>query len=127
MDLLICFKNLGISLSNLLSEHITKNLPGIVDEINKKKYDVEKELIKLGSPIPSDTKGKVSLISNIISNFCMNYVKALEEKCGLNYGLRVKDRFIQFRKELNEQEDQEDLTGDAQKIASHPLLSKVNT
>lgn len=95
-------KNLGISLSNILSEHIKKNLPGIVDEINKKKYDVEKELIKLGSPIPSDTKGKVSLISNIISNFCMNYVKALEEKCGLNYGLRVKDRFIQFRKELNE-------------------------
>lgn len=99
-------KNLGISLSNILSEHIKKNLPGIIDEINKKKYEVEKKLIKLGSPIPSDTKGKVSLISNIISNFCMNYVKALEEKCGLNYGLKVKERFTSFREEVNSDVEQ---------------------
>lgn len=93
--------NLGISLSKILSDHIKKSIPGIIDDINKKKYEVDKELLKLGSPIPSDMKGKVTLTSSIISNFCMIFVKALEEKCGLNYGLQVKDRFARFRHEIN--------------------------
>lgn len=93
-------KNLGISLSHILSDHIKKNIPEIMDEINKKKHEVDKELFKLGSEIPSDIKGKITLTSNIISNFCMCFNKALEEKCGLNYGLKIKDRFQLFRKEV---------------------------
>jgi len=93
-------KNLGMSLSHILSDHIKKNIPEIIDEINKKKHEVDKELFKLGSEIPSDIKGKITLTSNIISNFCMYFNKALEEKCGLNYGLKIKDRFQLFRKEI---------------------------
>jgi len=93
-------KNLGISLSEILSNHIKKNIPEIIDEMNKKKHEVDKELFKLGSKIPSDIKGKITLVSSIISKFCMCFNKALEEKCGLNYGLKVKEKFEIFRKDI---------------------------
>ena len=93
-------QNLGKSLSKILAIHIKKNIPDILDDINKKKLVVDQRLENLGISIPSDEKGKISLINKILSGFSRHFSKSINEKCKLNIGLKLKDSFITYRKNI---------------------------
>lgn len=86
-----------INLSKILIKHLKENIPDIIREINKKENNVSNLLKLLGPKMPSDKDSKYSLLNELLSNFCRNYIKALQEKCGLNYGLKIKDNFINYR------------------------------
>jgi hypothetical protein len=94
--------NLSIYLSGILSKHIEKYIPNIIDEINKIDISVTNELKKLGIHIDDkDEEEKFTYVNTIISNFCNEFIRSLEEKRGLNYGRHIKGKFVNYREEIN--------------------------
>ena len=57
-------------LTKILFRIIRDNLPGIIKRINDAIRRCEEELQILGTPIPTDEAGKISMIWNILSEYC---------------------------------------------------------
>lgn len=92
---------LGNYLSNVLIDIIKSNIPAIVDELINKEKDVRKNMSQLGiSMLTKSTEEKSAHCHMLISNFCKEYISALEEKGGLNYGRYIKQHFINYREEI---------------------------
>jgi hypothetical protein len=73
-----------------------------VDELMNKEKTIREQMTKLGSSMLTKSKEEKSAHCHmLISNFCKEYTKALDEKGGLNYGRYVKQHFVNYREEIN--------------------------
>ena len=59
---------------------IRENLPRIVKAINERLKTAEEELQSLGQPMPTDDAGKMSLLWNMINEYCDVFRKVLQGK-----------------------------------------------
>ena len=59
---------------------IRENLPRIVKAINERVKTAEEELQSLGQPMPTDDAGKMSLLWNMINEYCDIFRKVLQGK-----------------------------------------------
>ena len=86
---------------------IRENLPRIIKAINDRVRTAEDELQSLGQPMPTDDAGKMSLLWNMINEYCDIFRKVLQGKCNnknLNFlegegGFKIK---ILYKKLLEE-------------------------
>ena len=86
---------------------IRENLPRIIKAINDRVKTAEEELQSLGQPMPTDDAGKMSLLWNMINEYCDIFRKVLQGKCNnknLNFlegegGFKIK---ILYKKLLEE-------------------------
>ena len=86
---------------------IRENLPRIIKAINERVRTAEDELQSLGQPMPTDDAGKMSLLWNMINEYCDIFRKVLQGKCNnknLNFlegegGFKIK---ILYKKLLEE-------------------------
>ena len=67
-------------LTKILFRIIRDNLPGIIKSINDAIRRCEEELKILGTPIPTDEAGKISMIWNILSEYCEIFKHILRGK-----------------------------------------------
>jgi len=93
-------ENLRKNLSIILIKHLKANVPDIIREINIKLDEQDEKLLKLGPELPEDSDGKYALLNKLLSEFCRNYMISLNEKCGMNYGLKIKDKFVNYRNDI---------------------------
>ena len=77
-----CFGNdvLIKKLTKILFRIIRENLPGIIKSINDAIRRCEEELKILGTPMPTDEAGKVSMIWNLLSEYCEIFKHILQGK-----------------------------------------------
>ena len=59
---------------------IRENLPRIIKAINDRVKTAEEELASLGQPMPTDDAGKMSLLWNMINEYCDIFRKVLQGK-----------------------------------------------
>ena len=67
-------------LTKIYFKIIRENLPRIVKAINERVKTAEEELQGLGQPMPTDEAGKMSLLWNMINEFCDMFRKVLQGK-----------------------------------------------
>ena len=95
--------NLGIpslckNLSSVLVKSLKRNLPTILEKINSELIINEKELEKLGNPIPQDDHMKAAFVHKTISKLSRSYISILEDRGkNINTGRNIKNHFNQFR------------------------------
>ena len=77
-----CFGNevLIQKLTKILFRIIRENLPGIIKSINDAIRRCEEELKILGTPMPTDEAGKISMIWNLLSEYCEIFKHILRGK-----------------------------------------------
>ena len=77
-----CFGNdvLIQKLTKILFRIIRENLPGIIKSINEAIRRSEEELKILGTPMPTDEAGKISMIWNLLSEYCEIFKHILRGK-----------------------------------------------
>ena len=95
--------NLGIpslckNLSSVLVKALKRNLPTILEKINSELIVNEKDLEKLGNPIPKDDHMKAAFVHKTISKLSRNFISVLEDRGkNINTGRNIKNHFNQFR------------------------------
>ena len=67
-------------LTKIYFKIIRENLPKIVKAINERLKTAEEELSGLGQPMPTDDAGKMSLLWNMINEYCDIFRKVLQGK-----------------------------------------------
>ena len=67
-------------LTKIYFKIIRENLPKIVKAINDRLKTAEEELSSLGQPMPTDDAGKMSLLWNMINEYCDIFRKVLQGK-----------------------------------------------
>ena len=67
-------------LTKIYFKIIRENLPRIVKAINERLKTAEEELSSLGQPMPTDDAGKMSLLWNMINEYCDIFRKVLQGK-----------------------------------------------
>ena len=67
-------------LTKIYFKIIRENLPRIVKAINDRVKTAEEELASLGQPMPTDDAGKMSLLWNMINEYCDTFRKVLQGK-----------------------------------------------
>ena len=105
-------------LTKIYFRMIRENLPRIVKSINERVKSAEEELASLGQPMPTDDAGKMSMLWNMINEYCDIFRNVLQGKCNnkrLSFldgegGFKIK---ILFKKLL------EDFTGDYKATKSY--------
>lgn len=93
--------NLRNNLSNILIKHLKDNIPDILREINKKYDNINQLLDDMGPGLPDSNEAKFNLLNQLLSEHSRKFINALEEKCGLNFGLKIKNKFINYRKNID--------------------------
>lgn len=97
-------------LTKLLFKKIKEALPSIIKEINNHIKQAEEEINLLGAPLPLDDGGKLSLLWNMLSEYCETYKNVLKGKYDakrLSYvkdegGFKVKAMFKDLLAEFTE-------------------------
>ena len=89
-----CFGNdvLIKKLTKILFRIIRDNLPSIIKSINDAIKRCEEELKYLGTPIPTDEAGKISMIWNLLSEYCEIFKHVLRGKYDPKRGGYLKDQ-----------------------------------
>ena len=67
-------------LTKVFFNHIKKNLPEVLKEINGKIKVCEDRLKTLGQPLPRTQKEKIQMIWNLITAFCENFKNSIKGK-----------------------------------------------
>ena len=94
-------------LTKIYFKIIRENLPRIIKAINERLKSAEEELQSLGQPMPTDDAGKMSMLWNMINEYCDIFRKVLQGKYNnkrLNFlegegGFKIK---ILYKKLLEE-------------------------
>ena len=68
-------------LTKIYFKIIRENLPRIIKAINDRVKTAEDELHSLGKPMPTDDAGKMSLLWNMINEYCDIFRNVLQGKC----------------------------------------------
>ena len=93
--------NLIKNLSNIVIENIRKSLPSILQELSKKKNELDLKLETLGPSLPDSEEEKISHLNVLIANFCRDFSKSINKRGELiNTGRKIKELFIKFRVDL---------------------------
>jgi predicted GTPase len=93
--------NLTNNVSQILLDHIKAALPNISNEISLVECEINKSLQEIGEQIPDKECDQTSRINTLVSNFCRNFIDALEVRGVLiNYGRQIKDVFADYRKTI---------------------------
>ena len=117
-----CFGNdvLIQKLTKILFRIIRENLPGIIKSINDAIRRCEEELKILGTPIPTDDAGKISMIWNLLSEYCEIFRHILRGKYdpkrsgflrdegGYKIKVIFKDLLVQYTGDYNATDDYTD-------------------
>ena len=96
-------KHLGIpalcnNLSSILVKALKKNIPGILDKINKELVEAEHKLHKLGTAIPEEASLQSALIHKTIAKLSRRYISVLEDRGkNINTARNIKDCFRELR------------------------------
>ena len=99
--------NIGIpalckNLSCILIKALKRELPNILDTINKDLLKNETEFKKLGTPIPSVDTLKSAFIHKTIAKLNRKYISILEDRGkNIHTGKHIKTIFHSFRKDLD--------------------------
>ena len=99
-------KNLGIpalcnTLSTILVKSLKKNIPGILNKINKELIDAETKLDRLGTPLPEEESLKSALIHKTIAKLSRKYISVLEDRGkNINTARNIKNYFKELRKTM---------------------------
>ena len=102
--------NLGIpalcnNLSNVLVKSLKKNIPGILEKINKDLLEAQTKLSKLGTPIPDEDTLKSAFIHKTIAKLSRRYISILEDRGkNINAARNIKNHFKKLRKKLEKLE-----------------------
>ena len=97
-------------LTKIYFKIIRENLPRIVKAINERVKTAEEELAELGQPMPTDDAGKMSLLWNMINEYCDIFRKVLQGKVSnqrLNFlegegGFKIKILYKKLLEEFTE-------------------------
>ena len=68
-------------LTKIYFKIIRENLPRIIKAINDRVKTAEEELHSLGQPMPTDDAGKMSLLWNMINEYCDIFRNVLQGRC----------------------------------------------
>jgi len=99
--------NLGIpslchNLSSILVKALKKNIPGILEKINKELLDSQTKLNKLGTPIPEEDSLKSAFIHKTIAKLSRKYISVLEDRGkNINTARNIKNHFKKLRDKLS--------------------------
>lgn len=94
--------NLINELSTVLIQNIRKYLPNILQELSQKKTEIENNLCNLGPALPESDEAKMSHLHVLVANFCRDFSKSINKRGeNINTGRKIKEIFINFRKNLN--------------------------
>ena len=86
------------NLSCVLVKSLKRNLPTILEKINSELIINEKELEKLGNPIPQDDHMKAAFVHKTISKLSRSYISVLDDRGkNINTGRNIKNHFNKFR------------------------------
>ena len=102
--------NLGIpalcnNLSDVLVKSLKKNIPSILEKINKDLLDAKEQLSKLGTPIPEEDTLKSAFVHKTISKLSRKYISILEDRGkNINTARNIKKCFLELRKTMMELE-----------------------
>ena len=97
---------------------IRENLPRIIKAINDRVKTAEEELQSLGQPMPTDDAGKMSLLWNMINEYCDIFRKVLQGKCN-NKNLSFLDGEGGFKIKILYKKLLEEFTGDYKATAGY--------
>ena len=97
---------------------IRENLPRIVKAINDRVKTAEEELAGLGQPMPTDDAGKMSLLWNMINEYCDIFRNVLQGKY-TNKRLSFLDGEGGFKIKILYKKLLEEFTGDYKATASY--------
>ena len=99
--------NLGIpslcnNLSSILVKALKKNIPGILEKINKELLESQIKLDKLGAPIPEEDSLKSAFIHKTIAKLSRKYISVLEDRGkNINTARNIKNHFKKLREKLS--------------------------
>lgn len=103
-------KSLTKKLTDVMFVHIRRMLPAIIKEISEKIKDCENKLKELGPPLPRDSKEKIHLLWNMITDFTENFKNTIKGKYDgkrtskidkeMSGGAAIKMEFNQLYKEM---------------------------
>ena len=94
--------NLSNDLSKILVNHIRKNIPLLISEVTKNLKTINDNLLTIGPSLPENDEGKMSLLYSLISQFCSNFSKAINNRGdSLNTGRVIKESLIKYRDSIN--------------------------
>ena len=102
--------NLGIpalcnNLSDVLVKSLKKNIPSILEKINKDLLHAKEKLSKLGTPIPEEDTLKSAFVHKTISKLSRKYISILEDRGkNINTARNIKKCFLELRKTMMELE-----------------------
>ena len=86
----------------VLINHIRKNIPILLSEVTKNLKNINENLVSIGPPLPEKDDGKMSLLFSLISDFCNNYSRAINDRGdNLNTGRIIKESLILYRSQIN--------------------------
>ena len=97
---------------------IRENLPRIIKSINDRVKTADEELQSLGQPMPTDDAGKMSLLWNMINEYCDIFRKVLQGKCN-NKNLSYLDGEGGFKIKILYKKLLEDFTGNYKATAGY--------
>ena len=98
--------NLGVialcnNLSNVLVKSLKKNIPSILEKINKDLTAARGELTKLGTPIPEEEVLKSAFVHKTIAKLSRTYISILEDRGkNINTARNIKKCFLELRKNM---------------------------
>ena len=78
-------------LTKILFKQIKNFLPEIIKEINTKIKDCEESIQLLGQPLPIDNSGKLTLLWNMMSDYCDTFKNVLKGKYDMKRHGYIKD------------------------------------
>ena len=100
--------NIGIpalckNLSDILVKSLKRNLPGILEKIDRDLESNKYSLDKLGTPVPDEETLQSAFIHKTIAKLTRSFISILEDRGKIiNTGRNIKQHFIDFRKDLAE-------------------------
>ena len=98
---------------------IRENLPRIIKAINDRVKTAEEELQSLGQPMPTDDAGKMSLLWNMINEYCDIFRKVLQGKCNTSKNLNFLEGEGGFKIKILYKKLLEEFTGNYKATAGY--------
>jgi hypothetical protein len=94
--------NLRDKLVNVLLNKIKELMPIISKQIIQKYTDTCKELIQLGSEIPTDQLSRQTYVHHLILNLSQVFIQAIDgtDKDSCNIGRHLKDNYVKYREAI---------------------------
>jgi len=93
--------NMASSIGNILVHNIKESLPFILNQVNTRLVELDKEYNSLGSPLPETDDAKTAFAHSLLTNFSRTLCNSLNNR-GSSYdtGRCIRELFIKYRKDI---------------------------